>query len=368
VRNGRLSAILEFRGGSSCCVRVAGLYGRKREEGRLSRSTCVARRPVASHAPREQRVKVEAAQQKRSGERRSYHIDDETEGRPPACVRDELRAVLPQILEAVAHEPDHDQPRVRSHRCCCADHEGEGNRDFDSDHLSPSVAHRKPDINRGDHGQGHTPDVHCIQPPQSGRGERLKDSDTNAPENDLGCERALLDHTTTKNTSDRFAKEDFRAMPRGLHDARALRVTRSGARGLELGWWREGPCIGHEAHNHLPCGARLSRPSVWLSLRGVAIRTATRAPVPSLTVGMTPHALREMCVPLRCSSFVSHRAGARGLELGWRREGPYIGHEPHNHLPCGARDARSFAVRVHRVTPSGSEGAGARVMARGAVH
>jgi hypothetical protein len=37
-------------------------------------------------------------------DRRDCPIDDETEGRPPACVGNKLTAVLPEVLETVASE------------------------------------------------------------------------------------------------------------------------------------------------------------------------------------------------------------------------------------------------------------------------
>jgi hypothetical protein len=46
-------------------------------------------------------VEVNARDYLDDDDRRGHPVDDEAEGRPPAGVRNELAAVLPQILEAV---------------------------------------------------------------------------------------------------------------------------------------------------------------------------------------------------------------------------------------------------------------------------
>jgi hypothetical protein len=49
-------------------------------------------------------VEVNAGEDLDGDDRRDRPVDDETERWPPACVGDELSAVLPEVFEAVAGE------------------------------------------------------------------------------------------------------------------------------------------------------------------------------------------------------------------------------------------------------------------------
>jgi hypothetical protein len=56
-------------------------------------------------------VEVNARDYLDDDDRRGHPVDDKAEGRPPAGLRNELAAVLPQILEAVGSEAYDEQPR-----------------------------------------------------------------------------------------------------------------------------------------------------------------------------------------------------------------------------------------------------------------
>jgi hypothetical protein len=53
-------------------------------------------------------VEVNAGDDLDGDDRGGRPIDDQAERRPPACVRDELPAVLPKILEPVAGETENE--------------------------------------------------------------------------------------------------------------------------------------------------------------------------------------------------------------------------------------------------------------------
>jgi hypothetical protein len=97
---------------------------------------------------------------------------------------------------------------------------------------------------------------------------------------------------------------------------------RPGVRGRELGWRRKGLLRrAISAQRRAVLCAILASKESRASLRGLATSTATRAPVPSFTVGMTPTAFVSSPRARRCAPFVSPRTGVRGLELGWRHVG-----------------------------------------------
>src|SRR5438132_3852803 len=61
-------------------------------------------------------VEMNAGDDLDGDDRRDRPINRKTERRPPACVRNELTAVLPEVLETVAGETDDEQPRGARHR------------------------------------------------------------------------------------------------------------------------------------------------------------------------------------------------------------------------------------------------------------
>src|SRR2546423_1044302 len=69
-------------------------------------------------------------------------VDDEAEWRPPASVRHELAAVLPEVLEPVRGEAEDEQPRRCRDGRRGEDDEHRGDADLDGDHDRASVGDR----------------------------------------------------------------------------------------------------------------------------------------------------------------------------------------------------------------------------------
>src|SRR5437867_2772006 len=80
-------------------------------------------------------------------------VDRGAERWPPARVPDELSAVLPQVLQAVASQPQHNQPRRSADTHRGNDHEEPGHAALDGDDLPASIGHAEPDVHRRDEGQ-----------------------------------------------------------------------------------------------------------------------------------------------------------------------------------------------------------------------
>src|SRR6266508_6730218 len=108
-------------------------------------------------------------------------INHETEGRPPARVGNKLTPVLPEVLETVTSETDHEEPRCACDRRGGDDDEHAGNTGFDSENGSASVGDRETDIDRGDHHQPERVDGRRIEPPERKRRGRLRGSDDQSP-------------------------------------------------------------------------------------------------------------------------------------------------------------------------------------------
>src|SRR5215475_8613007 len=79
-------------------------------------------------------------------------VDRGAERWPPARVPDELSAVLPQILQAVPGQPEHEKPRRSADTDRGNDHEECGYAALGGDDLPASVGHTEPDVDRRDEG------------------------------------------------------------------------------------------------------------------------------------------------------------------------------------------------------------------------
>src|ERR1700748_2200800 len=79
-------------------------------------------------------------------------VDGGAERRPPARVPDEVRAVLPQILKAVAGQPQDEQPRRSADTHRGHDDEASGHATLDGDDVSAAIGHAEPDVDGGDEG------------------------------------------------------------------------------------------------------------------------------------------------------------------------------------------------------------------------
>src|SRR5207342_245891 len=71
-------------------------------------------------------------------------VDGGAERRPPARVPDEVCAVLPQILQAVAGQPEHEQPRRSADTHRGHDYEGSGHDALDGDDVAAAIGHAEP--------------------------------------------------------------------------------------------------------------------------------------------------------------------------------------------------------------------------------
>src|SRR5258705_6750848 len=77
-------------------------------------------------------------------------VDGGAERWPPARVPDEVRAVLPQILQAVAGQPEHEQPCRFGDTHRGHDYENSGHAALDGDDFPASIGHAEPDVDRRD--------------------------------------------------------------------------------------------------------------------------------------------------------------------------------------------------------------------------
>src|SRR6266480_5774105 len=80
-------------------------------------------------------------------------VDGGAERWPPARIPDEVRAVLPQILQAVAGQPEHEQPCRSADTHRGHDHEESGHAALDGDDVAASIGHAEPDVDGGDEGK-----------------------------------------------------------------------------------------------------------------------------------------------------------------------------------------------------------------------
>src|SRR6185312_12725166 len=96
-------------------------------------------------------------------------VDGDAERRPPARVPDEVRAVLPQILQAVAGQPEHEQPCRSADTHRGHDDEASGHAALDGDDVAAAIGHAEPDVDRGDEGESERVDGLGLQPPEAER-------------------------------------------------------------------------------------------------------------------------------------------------------------------------------------------------------
>src|SRR6266545_1528827 len=111
-------------------------------------------------------------------DRRDHQVDHETERRPPPCVADKLSPVLPEVLESVAGKADDKQPGCAGDRCGGDYHEHAGDADLDGEN----------DVDRRDHRKPERVDSRRVEPPESKRCGRLRDSDDQSPPNSRGSQ------------------------------------------------------------------------------------------------------------------------------------------------------------------------------------
>src|SRR5690349_13094350 len=79
-------------------------------------------------------------------------VDGGAERWPPARVPDEVRAVLPQVLQAVAGQPEHEQPCRSADAHRGHDYEESGHAALDGDDVAATIGHDEPDVDGGDEG------------------------------------------------------------------------------------------------------------------------------------------------------------------------------------------------------------------------
>src|SRR5262249_54359013 len=79
-------------------------------------------------------------------------VDRGAERWPPAGVPDELSAVLPQILQAVPGQSEHEQPRRSADTQRGDDHEECGHGALGGDDRPAPIGHTEPDVDRRDEG------------------------------------------------------------------------------------------------------------------------------------------------------------------------------------------------------------------------
>src|SRR6185312_2444354 len=79
-------------------------------------------------------------------------VDGGAERWPPARVPDEVGAVLPQILQAVTGQPEHEQPCRSADTHRGYDDEESGHAALDGDNVAAAIGHAEPDVDGGDEG------------------------------------------------------------------------------------------------------------------------------------------------------------------------------------------------------------------------
>ena len=85
-------------------------------------------------------MKVKARDNLEGDDRRDHEVDHEAERRPPPRVGDEVGAVLPKVLQAMAGETNPKEPGCAGDRCGSDDDESAGDASFDSDDLPAPIA------------------------------------------------------------------------------------------------------------------------------------------------------------------------------------------------------------------------------------
>jgi hypothetical protein len=134
-------------------------------------SSSEARPWSCGHRPRQHRlvVEVDADADQHDEDGGGDPVDDQAERRPPAGVGDIVAAVLPEVLESMAGEAQHQQPRRSGDACCGEDYKGCGDPRLDGDDPRSSVSHREAEVDRRDQGQRQRIDRGWIKPPEAER-------------------------------------------------------------------------------------------------------------------------------------------------------------------------------------------------------
>src|SRR5690348_10937458 len=110
-------------------------------------------------------------------------VDGGAERWPPARVPDEVGAVLPQVLQAVAGQPEHEQPCRSADTHRGHDYEGSGHDALDGDDVPSPIGHAEPDVDGRDDGNPERIDGLGRQPPEGERRHRLEDAGGSAADN-----------------------------------------------------------------------------------------------------------------------------------------------------------------------------------------
>src|SRR5262249_53675405 len=103
-------------------------------------------------------------------------VDGGAERWPPARVADEVGAVLPQVLQAVADQPEHEQPGRSGDTRCGDDYEEGGHDGLDGDDVAAPIGHAEPDVDGRDDGNPERVDGLGLQPPEGERRHRLENA------------------------------------------------------------------------------------------------------------------------------------------------------------------------------------------------
>src|SRR5205807_7859642 len=108
-------------------------------------------------------------------------VDYETERRPPASVCDELAAVLPEVLEPVGGEAEHEQPWRSGDRRRGDDDEGSSDAALNGDHGGPSIGDREADVHGSDQREAEGVHGRRIEPPEGQRRRGLEGAPHESP-------------------------------------------------------------------------------------------------------------------------------------------------------------------------------------------
>src|SRR5690242_21958740 len=96
-------------------------------------------------------------------------VDGGAERWPPARVPDEVRAVLPQILQAVTGQAEHEQPGRSGDTHCGGDYDKCGHAALDGDDVAAAIGHAEPDVDGRDEGKPERVDGPGLHPPEGER-------------------------------------------------------------------------------------------------------------------------------------------------------------------------------------------------------
>ena len=125
-------------------------------------------------------MEVNAEEDLDGDDRRGNPIDDEAERRPSTRVRDELSAMLPEVLEPMARETSKNADLVTGR----GSHNNEGSCDADlnRDHRRAAISHRETNVDGGDQHQAKRVDRRGVKPLERERRRRLHHSEPDPPQ------------------------------------------------------------------------------------------------------------------------------------------------------------------------------------------